>query len=141
MIWQCSKCDARMSGKRRRSHVCAPEPPKPKAPPKRSVEDMTVMGRRLKEFRDDLGWTQTMLAKHLRKHGHQCSRSYIDKIEWQIKVPNFKMAKTIRRVMLLRGYKPALLHPRMNLKKEPMHYRRGWKKRWLAEVHAGKRVC
>lgn len=148
---RCQEKEVRVSKKPgNRAAVAPPElklpnttqtPPADRKKPKRTIEDMTIMGRRLREFRNDLGWSQERFAQHMRKHGHRCSRSYMDKIEWQIKVPSFKLAKTIRRVMLLRNYKPALLHPRMNLRNEPKHYRRGWKQRWLAEVHAGKRVC
>lgn len=130
MIVACPKCGSRMSRTRLARHRC-----------RRGPEAMPVMGRRLREFRRALGWSQADLATHLRKLGYRCSRSMVDKLEWQLRVPSFRLAKAIRRIMLMRGYAPALLHPRMNQKVEPRHYRRGWKQRWLAEVHEGKRTC
>lgn len=102
---------------------------------------MTPMGRRLREFRLAMGWSQRELAARVRRNGHRCSRSMIDKMEWQVKVPSFALAKCIRRMMIRRGFVPALLHPRMNLREEPRHLRRGWKQRWLREVRDGKRAC
>ena len=131
MIISCPECGARMSPTRLRNHRC----------PKTGWSRLPVMGRRMREFRHALGWSQKELAARLTKNGHRCSRSMIDKLEWQQKVPSFKLAKAIRRMMLMRGFAPAILHPRMNRREEPMHYRRGWKQRWLAEVHEGKRVC
>jgi hypothetical protein len=104
MIDQCEECGARMSRRRMLAHRC----------PKAGWSRLPAMGRRLREFRRAMGWSQRELATRIRRRGHRCSRSMIDKLEWQVKVPSFALAKCIRRMMLRRGFQPALLHPLMN---------------------------